>query len=213
MVSQAGAVDRLEVRSLALVWLAALAVGLSVLHLSGRQLAGQLGQQGALLAFTAVVAARFGYDMRAQAGPPLRMFTEMATGGLTGLGVQGMLWLSYWPVADIVGEYETEFGPAAVDGSHFGQLAMAVAVGVVLAPVAEELFFRMAIQENLLSTLTAPARVLWSSVLFTVSHNWGYHLIGILIGGVIAGSLAARGRGLAFLISLHMASNAVAISI
>ena len=95
--------------------------------------------------------------------------------------------------------------------AHGAGVAVLVAVVVVGAPVAEELFFRGLLLRALAGRIGSPAAVAISAVAFGLVHYEPLQLPVLVLFGVILGVLAVRTRRLGPSICAHAAFNAVAV--
>jgi len=90
------------------------------------------------------------------------------------------------------------------------KLLLVIAV-VLVAPIAEELFFRGLIQRAIGRRLPMVAAVVVTAAIFALMHFQNLQLAGLVVAGLIFGGLAAwRGR-LGPAIVAHMAFNGIAV--
>jgi len=95
--------------------------------------------------------------------------------------------------------------------AHGAGVALLVAVVIVGAPVAEELFFRGLLLRALQPRIGAPGAVAVSAVAFGLAHFEPLQLPVLVLFGVVLGTLAVRTRRLGPSICAHAAFNAVAV--
>ena len=101
---------------------------------------------------------------------------------------------------------------ALVDSAHgAGGKVLLVLMTVVLAPIAEEVFYRGLILRSLSRALPVWAAVVVTAVVFGVMHFEWVQLVGLSLFGMLAGALAARTGRLGPAILAHMGFNAIAL--
>lgn len=135
-------------------------------------------------------------------------------GAVAGVGSQYVLdYLVYLPVQSNRQLIHQVGQPARhIAGlAHGGGVVLLVAVVVVGAPVAEELFFRGLLLRALAGRIGAPWAVLVSAVAFGLAHFEPLQLPVLVLFGVILGILATRTGRLGPCICAHAAFNAVAV--
>ena len=169
----------------------------------------------ALPAALGIAAAAF--FLAAPGGDPLRALrlrafksSDLVVGLVVGAASQLALALLYWPILELfggdVGEPARELA-AAFPGN---EIWMLVALVFVLAPVAEELFYRGLVQGSLERSMRPLAAIALSSVIFGVVHGQLLQLPGLIFIGAVSGYALWRYQRLWLSIAIHMGFNGVA---
>lgn len=138
-------------------------------------------------------------------------------GGLAGVLLQvPVLPLLYWPLLRLLDKGASDLeGPARSLGDRAdglaGALLLVLIVGV-LAPVFEEIFYRGFVQQALLKRGLPPwVAIGISSLVFGASHFQLLQLPGLVLAGVLFGTLAHRAGRLGPAIAAHVTFNMVTV--
>lgn len=114
-----------------------------------------------------------------------------------------ILWFVDGDVGEEADELTSQFGD--------GELWLLVVLVAVLAPVAEELFFRGLVQGSLERSLPAPYAVGIAAVIFALIHFQWLQLPGLLLFGAVSGVLLVRTGRLAPSIGAHVGFNSAGV--
>jgi CAAX protease family protein len=170
--------------------------------------------QGGLVAAAALLV----YAPRALAGLRLVPRTGLARSTAIGIGLAVPAWI----IAQLIG-YLTirllepfglrpEAGVADAALSNADPTVLVVAL-VVVAPIAEELFFRGVVY-NAWEREYGPTRALYgSAILFAVIHGSAFVIPSIFVLGLVLGQLFRTTRSLPATILLHAGFNAITVTI
>ena len=127
-----------------------------------------------------------------------------------GVAMQFLVGLLYLPFVD---QHEVD-APARdlVNTAHgAGGKFLLILMTVVLAPVAEEIFYRGLVLTSLRRALPAWAAVVITGVVFGVMHFEWLQLGGLALFGILAGALAVKTGRLGPAILAHVGFNAIAL--
>ena len=171
-----------------------------------------------LIALTVVwVRARHGLGLRALG---VHDVTIRSVGlgmgiGLLGLVATALVTSIVLRIIEAVGDGPVET-PQQIELSADPSTAMLVVIGlgvVVLAPIAEELFFRGFLLAGLRRFMRLWPAVLISAALFAVVHIYPLVIPAIFVLGVILAVLVERRRSIVPAIAAHMTFNAAAFTV
>jgi membrane protease YdiL (CAAX protease family) len=140
-----------------------------------------------------------------------RVWADIGLGVAVGIGLQVAVVLLF-RLLRVDTEQEVAKDIKALTGA---QLAILVVAAGVLAPVAEELFFRVTLLLGLAWRLGLPAAVAVQGIVFGAAHITDRKTIpaGIALAfvGIVLGWIFARGRSILCLIAAHMTFNGFAV--
>ena len=166
-----------------------------------------------------LVAARLAGPVRRRLGVAFRPIDLL--GIPLGIGLQLLIGLLYSPFLRHVHNFDAPIKRLA-GGSHGAAFALIVLGTVLVAPIAEELFFRGLLLRSLLgitSPLAAVGRWLWlglavllDGAVFGLSHGEMLQLPGLMLVGVVLSVAFLRTGRLGMPILTHMSFNAVAMA-
>lgn len=180
-----------------------------------------------LLVTIYVVAVRYREPL-ARAGFTVKRLGAMAAIGIAlalpiiGLSQFGGQWLTQQALAARMGEQRAaEYIKAEQakndvirilgEARHPGQLALAIALLVVVVPLGEEAFFRGLVYTGLRARWHAAAAVAASAILFSLLHLQPVSLLSILLLGVGLALVYDRTGSLVPAIVVHAANNLLAV--
>jgi membrane protease YdiL (CAAX protease family) len=153
---------------------------------------------------------------------PLRVFgvrgfdlVSVVVGVLAGLVLQALVVvLDTWVVEPLLGDDPESSARDLVDAfSGAGETVLLVLLVVVLAPVAEELFYRGVLIPLVMRRWRPGWAVLVVGVVFALSHLQGTQLPGLLVVGVVLGTLRLWRRSVVAPVVAHMTFNAVGLAL
>jgi hypothetical protein len=164
---------------------------------------------------TPLLARRYGLDWRNHLGWRMRVI-DVPVGVAIGLALQLVVVpLLYWPIFQIFGDLDVE-GPArdltALAESPL-EVALLVAMTVVLAPLTEEVFFRGLLQGALRDRLGPVWALTIASVAFGITHFQLVQFPALVLVGLVNGFLVLRTGRLGPALWSHAAFNAVTVAV
>ena len=164
---------------------------------------------------TPLMARRYGLDWRRQLGWTMRL-RDAPVGIGIGLAMQLVaVPLLYWPIFRIFGELDVE-EPARELTNLAGtplDVALLVAMTVVMAPVSEEVFFRGLVQGALRDRIGPAWAVAISSMAFAITHFQLQQFPAVLLVGVVHSLLVLRTGRLGSALWSHASFNAVTVAV
>ena len=133
---------------------------------------------------------------------------DIVVGALTGLGLQIAMALVF-SAFDVKIEQQIGEDIQRIVGWQLGLLVVLVAL---VAPLAEEVFFRVLLFDALRRRLPVVWAVVLQGAIFGLVHiqPWAA-LPALAVAGVVFGTLFARGRSIWACVAAHMAFNALAV--
>jgi membrane protease YdiL (CAAX protease family) len=90
-------------------------------------------------------------------------------------------------------------------------LALNLVTAIILAPVAEEIFFRRLLIQSLLMKYSTLAAILISSLIFSVLHFHSFHLISTMVFSITLALLYLKSRSILICIASHSIFNIFAV--
>ena len=160
-----------------------------------------------------LLARRRGLDWKRQMAWRMRL-QDLPIGAAVGLGMQLVaVPLLYWPILRIFGDLDVE-EPAreltALAETPF-DVALLVLMTVVMAPIAEEVFFRGLLQGALADGLGSFLAVAIGSVAFAVTHFQVVQFPALVLVGVVHGLMVVLTGRLGAALWSHATFNAVTV--
>lgn len=130
--------------------------------------------------------------------------------GLGATAAASNLAISLWRAVSNSDVEQPEQLPNSLTG---GRVALAVIAVVIVAPIAEELFFRGFLYQALRKWRGVPQGVLLSGLIFAVAHGHPLLIIGIFPLAIILAYLFQRRNSLAAVIAAHAFFNGISLII
>ena len=162
---------------------------------------------------TPLLARRYGLDWRSQLGWRMRAI-DVPVGLAIGVVMQLVaLPLLYWPIFKVFGDLDVE-GPArelAELAVTPLDVALLLVMTVVMAPIAEEVFFRGLVQGALRDRVGPGWAVVIASTAFGITHVQGVQLPALVLVGVVHGLLVLRTGRLGMAVWSHASFNVVTV--
>jgi membrane protease YdiL (CAAX protease family) len=170
----------------------------------------QVGLLVAVGAFVAVPGALANVRLLPERGLGRSMLLGLGLSIPAWLGAQAVLLIVVWLLGLVGIQPETGIAEAALANADPVVLIVAL---VVVAPIAEEIFFR-GVAYNAWEREYGPARALWgSAVLFAAIHGSPFLFLPILGLGLALGILYRATRSLPAAIMLHAGFNAITVAL
>ncbi|MCS7001494.1 MAG: CPBP family intramembrane metalloprotease [Dehalococcoidia bacterium] len=192
------------------MWAADGGVALSADRVRTVALIATIGYQLGFFAIAIGIACRYPGGLRALGfrSPPAWAWVAALGALIAGYSVQ----IAYGVALQTLGLGQTDpQGIAQLVGSTPGSLALALVAGAVVAPIAEETFFRGLVLPGLQTRLGTIGAVIVSSLLFALAHIIPQVFLPIFALGVLLAVLRLTYHSVYPAIAVHAAFNTVAL--
>ncbi len=160
-------------------------------------------------------ARQKGLRWREQLGWEFKWF-DVPLGLLSGLLLQlVVLPLLYWPIFRAFGDLDVEKPARELTNMAAGRFdeAVLVVMTVIMAPLAEEVFFRGLLQGALVEKLGAGFGLLVASLAFAVTHFQVVQFPALLVVGLVLGLLVLLTGRIAMALFAHVGFNSITVAV